>query len=324
MTRPEPELPEVSIFVQVYNAAPFLGECLRSVFALEDVGEIEVIVIDDASTDGSAEVVNDFPDARLRLVRHESNRGAARTLNEGIALCRGNYIARIDADDRYRPGFLTETIGLLRRHPEAGAAYACIAMIDAQGRQTSTDRHPALPHEDEVRDRFLDLLDDHFITAPTLIARREIWLKAVPVPEQFHFCDWYCALRMAQAAPLAFRNTIVADYRVHSGGMHVGMVMDRSGERIYREVLDLFFAEPDHGEEKRARRNAIYARRYARLGDEYFGVGMMAAARQSYWRALRLDWRSAASPGLLRRWCATCLGATRYARLKRAWKFISP
>lgn len=314
--------PEISVFVQVYNAAPFVGECLRSIFELEDVGDIEIIVIDDASTDGSVAIIEEFEDSRLRLYRHSINQGAARTLNEGILLCRGKYIARIDADDRYRPGFLRETIGMLRKHPEAGAAFACIAMIDVDGRRTSVDRHVALADEDQVRDRFLDLLDDHFITAPTLIARREIWFKAVPVPERFHFCDWYCVLRMAQAAPLAFRNEIVADYRVHPGGMHVRMIMDRSGERIYREVLDMFFAECDHADEKRLRKNLIYARRYARLADEYFGVGMAQAARESYMTALRWNWKLVFDAGLLRRFGATLIGMDSYLRLKRVWRAI--
>src|SRR5580698_1497884 len=99
--------PLVSFVVPSYNYARFLPDCLNGIFNQEGGYDFEVIAVDDASSDNSVEVLESFAhDPRLRIVRHERNQGHVKTVNEGLAAARGQFVARIDSDDRYRPEFL--------------------------------------------------------------------------------------------------------------------------------------------------------------------------------------------------------------------------
>lgn len=307
----------ISIVVQSYNFAPYLGEAIRSVLALRGPAPDEIIVIDDASTDDSAEIARSFEDPRLRVIVNERNLGAAETFNRAFAETRGEFVARLDGDDRYRPDFLTHAMAAFERHPEAVAAYGCIEMIDGEGRVTSRERHEAFPEEPHCGDRFLDLLEDNFLSAPTLIASRAAWQRALPVPPDMPFFDWYVALRIAESGPIAFTNEVHAEYRVHPGGMHAVMLRDGWGEAIYRRVLDTFFAEPGHAEAKAARRGRIYAKWYRNIGDSYFGLGRREDARRCYAESLRADPWQVGQLTTMRRWVASFVPKEAYDGAKR-------
>src|SRR5262249_61921715 len=105
--------PKISFVVPVYNMEAFVGDCLNSILGQVGNHDYEVIVIDDASTDGSADVIATFDDPRIRLIRHRENLGSARTITEGLYAAHGAYVARIDPDDRYRPYFLNRTVEIL-------------------------------------------------------------------------------------------------------------------------------------------------------------------------------------------------------------------
>lgn len=106
--------PLVSVIVPAYNHAAFVGEAIGSVLS-QSLDNFEIIAIDDASQDDTAEVLAAFDDPRLTLLRHEQNRGAAQTLNEGITLARGEYLAILNSDDRYQPTRLAECLDTLRQ-----------------------------------------------------------------------------------------------------------------------------------------------------------------------------------------------------------------
>src|SRR5580693_4412254 len=110
----------VSVFVQAYNTAQYVGECLESVLRQETPCVRDVFVIDDASTDGTSDEVARFEAAGVRLVRHARNRGATATANEGYAAATGEFVVRLDSDDRLRPGFFAAIVPALVEHPTAG------------------------------------------------------------------------------------------------------------------------------------------------------------------------------------------------------------
>lgn len=105
--------PLVSVIVPAYNHAAFIGAAIESVLS-QTLDDFELIVIDDASEDTTADIVAGFDDPRLALRRHEHNRGPAQTLNEGITLARGEYLAILNSDDRYQPTRLAECLEFLR------------------------------------------------------------------------------------------------------------------------------------------------------------------------------------------------------------------
>jgi glycosyltransferase involved in cell wall biosynthesis len=104
----------VSIIIPVYNGALLLNRCLDSVFVQNDICDLDVIVIDDGSTDNSVELVKGYTH-QVRLFQ-QPNQGPAAARNMGIESAKGNYLAFIDADDYWLPDFLTETVGYLEKN----------------------------------------------------------------------------------------------------------------------------------------------------------------------------------------------------------------
>jgi GT2 family glycosyltransferase len=89
--------------------------------------------VDDGSTDGTAAILEDFASDRLRVLRLDANRGLTNALNAGLALCRGRYVARMDADDEATPDRLASQIALMDERPEVAACGAWMIRVDANG-----------------------------------------------------------------------------------------------------------------------------------------------------------------------------------------------
>ena len=125
--------PRVTILMTVYNGLPFLPEAIESALS-QTFQDFELLLIDDASTDGSVACIRSYTDARIRLVRLERNVGQARALNEGLALAQGAYIARLDQDDVCLPDRLRHQVALLDRRPEITVVGTRQYWINADGR----------------------------------------------------------------------------------------------------------------------------------------------------------------------------------------------
>jgi glycosyltransferase involved in cell wall biosynthesis len=311
-----PASPAVSFVVPVYNMQAFVADCLNSIFAQQGNHDYEVIVIDDASTDASIEVITTFDDPRIRLVRHQNNRGAAETITEGLSAARGKYVARIDGDDRYRPQFLNRTVEILDRHPDVGLVYGRIAMVDNTGSVTNSGAAYPVPAGNAKADRFLHLLKQNDLPAPTVLARREAWALGLPIPPSLKFNDWYLSLSIAEHWLVYFVDEVLADYRIHGNSMHHVMVRDRWAEPIIMEVLEKFLGSPGRESEKRQHRNEIYAAQYRQLADQYFGCNLLDDARRCYWQAVLRRPDQHARSDVLRRLLGSYMGRWRYEGIK--------
>jgi glycosyltransferase involved in cell wall biosynthesis len=111
-------VPLVSVVVPLYNKAPYIERCARSVL-VQTAGDFELVVVDDGSTDGGGAIVEALADSRIVLLRQE-NRGRSAARNRGIAAARAALIAFLDADDEMGPAYLEAMLGLRRRFPQAG------------------------------------------------------------------------------------------------------------------------------------------------------------------------------------------------------------
>ncbi len=109
-----------------------IGRALRDLLA-QTFRDFEILVADDGSTDGTADVVKSFTDERLRLIKLPQNRGLVGALNAGLAEARGRWIARQDADDRSRSDRLERQHALIARSPEAVLIYSRARLIDQRG-----------------------------------------------------------------------------------------------------------------------------------------------------------------------------------------------
>ncbi|MEP3346654.1 MAG: glycosyltransferase family A protein [Litoreibacter sp.] len=134
---------KASIVVPAYNAAKTLPETLTSLLA-QDARDFEIIVVDDGSTDDTAQVVAGYlHDPRVRLVR-QANRGLAGARNSGIAASRGDYIGFCDADDIWAPVKLSSHIDHLDRSPDVGISFSGSRLIDDEGQPTGMRQSPRL------------------------------------------------------------------------------------------------------------------------------------------------------------------------------------
>lgn len=170
--------PLVSVVVPAYDVEDYVAECLDSILA-QTYPRIEIIVLDDASTDDTAEVLSGYED-RVRVVRHDENRGQFPSANHGIRLAAGELIAYYHADDVYEPEIVEREVEAFREHPEVGAVFALDTFIDAVGRPF----HRLDPPEDIPLDRpmsYREVLDNllhyenRFIRTPSAMVRSDVW-----------------------------------------------------------------------------------------------------------------------------------------------------
>ncbi len=111
--------PRVTILLPVYNGDKYLGEAIDSIIN-QSFSDFEFLIIDDGSTDGSVKIIESYNDSRIRFVRNETNLGLIATLNKGLALARGEYVARMDQDDISLPERLKKQVGFMNQHTDLG------------------------------------------------------------------------------------------------------------------------------------------------------------------------------------------------------------
>lgn len=141
-----PATPALTVAMPVYNAGPYLRQAVLSIIN-QTFTDWELLIIDDASTDGAIESIADIADARIRVVRNARNLGLAATLNIGIDLARGKYFARMDQDDVSYPDRLGRQVAMLDENPDIDLLAVRCVTIDA-GNQLLGVVPYAITHEE--------------------------------------------------------------------------------------------------------------------------------------------------------------------------------
>lgn len=126
--------PRVTVLLAVRNGEPFVRECVASVLE-QTFADFELLVVDDASSDRTVEIVESFADPRVRVLRNKRNVGQAPSLNRGLREAVGDYVARIDADDRCRPTRLERQVAILDREPSVGLVGTWLEIVGEDGRR---------------------------------------------------------------------------------------------------------------------------------------------------------------------------------------------
>ena len=204
--------PRVSVVIASYNHAGFVGECLASVLA-QTFADWELVVTDDGSADGTADVVrafaNEHPRARIDLTALPENRGACIALNHGIRRARGEFIAILNSDDAFVPHKLARQVAFLDEHPQVGAVFGWPELIDERGlpfddpshKDTAVFRQPNRPRQEWLRHFF-----DHgnALCHPTVLIRRRCY-------DEVGFYD----PRLAQVPDLDLWIRLAMKYEIH-------------------------------------------------------------------------------------------------------------
>ena len=159
-------MPEISVLLPIYNAGPFLRPAIESILGQRS-RDFELVLIDDGSTDGSADVAAACRDDRIRVVRHETNRGLAATLNEGLQLARGPLVARQDQDDLSHLDRLARQAEVFGREPSLALLGTRGHVIDEQDRHVGDVDRPLEP----ASVRWYSIVDNPFIHTSVMFRR---------------------------------------------------------------------------------------------------------------------------------------------------------
>lgn len=157
--------PKVSVLLPVYNGQDYLAEAIDSILS-QSFSDFELIIINDGSSDGSVAIIEKLDDPRIRFYQ-QSNKGLAATLNRGISLAIGEYIARQDQDDVSLPFRLEKQVAFLDANPEVGMVGASAEIWVGNERTNRFLRHPA----DDAALKFGLLFDNHFVHSSVMIRR---------------------------------------------------------------------------------------------------------------------------------------------------------
>lgn len=204
-----------SVIIPSYNKAPYIRATLDSL-AAQTYPDVEIIVVDDASSDESVEVVRAWAASHslpLTLLEHEENRGVCRTLNDGLAVARGEYISCLAADDRYLPHKIASHVQLLADNPRASFVYGDARIEDPDGRILQESFTYAYQggrfRQGNV---FTDLLTANFIAALTVTMRASALDAVGPYDESLPYEDYDMWLRLARVGEVVSSETIDCVY----------------------------------------------------------------------------------------------------------------
>ncbi len=142
--------PKVSVVIPAYNHEKYVGEAIQSVLD-QTFQDLELIIINDGSTDNTETEILKFKDERIRYFSQE-NRGLSATLNRGIKLARGEFFNFLPSDDAFLREKLEIQLKVFERNPDLGVVFGYPQLIDAQGKEIYNDPAalwPIVPHETE-------------------------------------------------------------------------------------------------------------------------------------------------------------------------------
>jgi glycosyltransferase involved in cell wall biosynthesis len=165
-------MPSITAIIPVFDGASTVGAAIESALA-QDVPEFEVVVVDDASEDATPRVLARYA-SRVSVIRLGRRSGVTAARNAAVAATRGDYIALLDADDRWLAGKLARTVGALEADRRAVLAYSDYAMEDADGRRIAESVYPPeLAHAPTLDEMLARLWP---VNHSTVVMRRSAWI----------------------------------------------------------------------------------------------------------------------------------------------------
>lgn len=280
--------PLVSVVIPAYNAEELIAETLESILA-QTYPHMEIVVVDDGSTDGTAAVVQGFGE----LVRYQyqaNSGGCAVPRNTGMKLCTGTYLCFLDADDLMTPNRLADQVAFMERHPRVGLVFCDYINFDAAGRYPTTHFQtcPRLwPQLEEQQELVIEqgcalLLEENFGIAGTLLMRATMLEKEPDFEPGLKACeDFHFYFRLARHSPVGIVNSVGMLRRFHDRNMSSSsFIMHAEGARSCTMLLD-----DESDLVVRQQLIATIARYLTRLAYWYADHGQ-------FWKALQTDGRA--------------------------------
>jgi glycosyltransferase involved in cell wall biosynthesis len=234
--------PLVSVVTPSFNQAAFLEETIQSVLE-QDYPNLEYLIVDGGSTDKSIDIIRQYAnDPRFKAEKtdgprlawwvSERDEGQTDAINKGFARARGEVLAWLNSDDTYQPNAISEAVGYLGKHSEAGMVYGNANLIDEKGNVLG----PFPARQTDYR-----RLRQGYVHIPQQAAffRANLWQEVGPLDPSFFFAmDYDLWVRLARLAPLCYHPRLWANFRLHGAGKSV--VADN---RCWPEMLRVHYRE---------------------------------------------------------------------------------
>jgi glycosyltransferase involved in cell wall biosynthesis len=235
-------MPLVSVIMPCFNHARYVEESIKSVLNQTE-RDLELILVDDGSTDGSPEVIEatSAGNGRVKPLYHPTNQGASHSRNDGLNHATGEYVAFCDADDLWLPEKLEKQLELFSRFPVVDIAYSDTKIINSAGEETGalfSDRFP-VPGSGNGN-LFYDLCVRNFINMQSALVRR----KAIHPENYFDpnirwVEDWLFWIKLARNTSFIYSPEPLGLYRVHEGSSAAtqaqGLIQNRI--KVYTQIL---------------------------------------------------------------------------------------
>lgn len=226
--------PKITVLMPVYNAEKFVGEAIDSVLN-QTFSDFEFLIINDASTDRSEKVILSYQDPRIRYYKNKINMGVARTLNRGLKLAKGKYIARMDADDIFLPDKLELQHEILRKDKNLVIICSHFDFIDELGNFLSSFK--LAPSSEEI---YYELQFRNCIGHPTAIFNKRIILEEFNgYNEKYEVEDHDLWLRISKKYKIVKLDKVLLKVRLskQSKTVFFGNAMHESGAIITKNNL---------------------------------------------------------------------------------------
>jgi glycosyltransferase involved in cell wall biosynthesis len=197
----------VTVIIPCYNGEAYLQEAIESALA-QSHPEVEIIVVDDGSTDGSSRIAQKFP---VRYIRQE-NRGLTASRNLGIDASRGDYVVFLDADDRLRPDAIETGLRVISEHPECAMTVGDHLFVSRDGSylsNSSKDCVHSSHYEELLKSNFIEMIS-------SVLFRRSVLVEIGGFDTTLRVAeDYELYLRIARVYPICCHSTLMAEYRLH-------------------------------------------------------------------------------------------------------------
>ena len=219
-------LPKVSIVTPSYNQASFIEETIRSVLE-QDYPNIEYIIVDGGSTDGSVEIIKQYAH-RLSWWVSEKDNGHAEAINKGFDHAHGDIFAWLNSDDTYFPGAVSEAVTFFNMHPDVGMVYGDANLINKGGQVIGKFPSRQTDYRRMLRGSV------HIPQATTFI-RANLWRQLGSLDQTIFFAfDYDLWIRIARISRLEYLPRLWANFRLHSEGKSV-----LHDDRCYPDMLQI-------------------------------------------------------------------------------------
>ncbi|RCU45201.1 glycosyltransferase [Corallincola holothuriorum] len=279
----ESKSPKVSVIIPTYNRAEFILEAIHSVFA-QDYTNIEIIIIDDGSTDETAELLAPYIEQGKVLYRYQENQRQCVARNNAMSIATGELWCFLDSDNRWLPGKLKTQVTYMQTNPSVDIVYGDNQLIDDEGKITSQKNMRR--HSGRI---YPEMLRDNCVSMNTVMARAECFKRHGTFDPSFKVADDYeLWLRLSAHYEFIYLPIFFAQYRV----MEDQISSDKERRFLSNERALMKFQQQNPNLLRQSEWDAVFAFFYTRWARVRYVKSDVSGMKQMLNKALHYQWHN--------------------------------